>query len=158
MLSELCAMLHNYFEQSGGVQHIHSGTYEIKGGRIALPFLVPGQRFRIKGSALNDGVYTYNETRIQNDDNTHDAGLDDETFTGEVWAMFVPKDARRIAAQAAKWKQDNAGKAFGPFTSESFNGYSYSKEATGESGFATGTWYGVPVAALKQWGKPYELD
>ena len=51
MLSELCAMLHNYFEQSDGVQHIHSGTYEIKGGRLALPFLVPGQRFRIKGSA-----------------------------------------------------------------------------------------------------------
>ena len=56
MLEEILMHLHNWFVVEGGV---HTGKFSIKDGGIALPFLVPGQYFRIKGSILNDGVYQY---------------------------------------------------------------------------------------------------
>lgn len=135
---------------------IYPGEYTIANGSITLPFLLSGQRFRIKGSALNDGVYTYGET-VKNDDNTAAAGLKAETFAGEIWAMYPPKAALEAAAKASTWLTKYGEALSGPYTSESFGGYSYSKGATSDAdGMPSGTWYGVPKSLLAQWRKVAE--
>ena len=158
MLEQLCAQLHNFFERHPTTQDrmIYPGTYTITGGRIELPFLLSGQRFRIKGSALNDGVYTYGET-IRNDDDTAAADLYGETFTGEIWAMYPPKAAVEAAKTASEWMTKYGDALNSPYTSESFGGYSYSKGASSEAdGMPSGTWYGVPKSLLAQWRKVSE--
>lgn len=157
MLEQLCAQVHNYFERHPTTHErmIYAGEYTIADGSLELPFLLSGQRFRIKGSALNDGVYTYGEN-VRNDDDTDAAGLQDETFTGEIWAMYPPKAALEAAAKAAEWLTKYGEALSGPYTSESFGGYSYSKGATDTvDGMPSGTWYGVPKAVLAQWRKVY---
>ena len=77
MLNQICENICNYF-----IQNRYEGRYEISGGMISLP-LLDGQRFLIQGSALNDGMYTYHDTGIKDDDDkTLAVGLQDETFTG----------------------------------------------------------------------------
>jgi len=160
MLERLCASLHNYFERHP-VPHermVYPGEYTITGGSITLPFLLSGQRFRIKGSALSDGVYTYGAT-IKDDDGDKAATLADETFDGEIWAMYPPKAALEAAAEAKTWlsNSQNAAAIASPYTSESFGGYSYTKGTTNEAdGMPSGTWYGVPKSLLNQWRKVHE--
>lgn len=157
MLEQLCAQLHNFFERHP-VTHermIHAGTYTIEDGTIELPFLLSGQRFRIRGSALNDGVYTYGEF-IRDDDDTESAELADETFTGEIWEMYPPNGAIRAAIQAAEWLAKYGEVLSSPYTSESVPNYSYSKSGTSEAdGMPSGTWYGVPKSLLNQWRRLY---
>ncbi len=121
-----------------------------------MPFLLSGQRFRIKGSALNDGVYTYGDT-IRNDDDTDGADLYQETFTGEIWAMYPPRAALDAAKTASEWMTKYGEALNSPYTSESFGGYSYSKGVSSETdGMPSGTWYGVPKSLLAQWRKVSE--
>ena len=87
MLQQLCENICNYF-----IQKQEQGTFEIAGGTISLPFLLDGQRFLISGSVLNDGMYTYHETGIKDDDDNAFAegvGLKDETFAGTICALAV---------------------------------------------------------------------
>lgn len=157
MLEQLCTQVHNYFERHPATHErmVYPGSYTITGGKIELPFLLSGQRFRIKGSALNDGVYTYGET-IRNDDDTEPADLYGETFDGEIWAMYPPKAAVEAAKSASEWFAKYGETLSGPYTSESFGGYSYTKGATDATdGMPAGTWYGVPKSALAQWRKVY---
>ena len=126
MLTELCAELKNYFLRDAS-KDIHSGEFTIENGTIELPFLISGQYFRIVGSVLNDGVYKYPAS-----------GLTDESFTGSVWAMAVPLSVIALADEIAAWNTANAEALSGPYQSESFGGYSYSK-ASGASGGAY-TW------------------
>ena len=156
MLEQLCAHVHNYFERHPTTHQrmVYAGTYTIQNGVIALPFLLSGQRFRIKGSALNDGVYTYG-TVIQSDDGG-ETQLSDETFEGEIWAMFPPKAVLQLAEEIAAWIAKYGAAADSPYQSESFGGYSYTK-ASGASntggGASTGTWQGVFAARLSEWRK-----
>ena len=157
MLEQLCAHLHNYFERHP-VSHnriIFADTYTIEDGSLSLPFLLSGQKFRIKGSALNDGVYTYGET-IQDDDGTTSANLSDETFDGEIWAMYPPKAVLALAGEIADWIAKYGAAADSPYQSESFGGYSYAK-ATGAAntngGASAGTWQGIFSARLNEWRK-----
>lgn len=76
MLEELMRECRNWFVAPNGV---HLGTFTVKEGSIALPFLVYGQYFRIVGSVFNDGVYEYGNVYLQ-----------DETFEGAIWALSVP--------------------------------------------------------------------
>lgn len=157
MLERLCAQVHNYFERHP-VTHervVNTGTFTIANGGISLPFLLTGQRFRIKGSALNDGVYTYGEY-IRDDDDAAPATLTDETFTGEIWTMYPPKAAIEAAKSAAQWLTKYGEALSGPYTSEAFGGYSYSKGTTDATdGMPAGTWYGIPKSVLAQWRKVY---
>lgn len=125
MIETICAEIRNYF-LTHREQDIHTGTYEITGGELTLDFLLPGQYFRIVGSALNDGVYQY------------PAVLQDETFSGSIWAMSVPKGFVELCDEIESWVSNNAQSLNSPYTSESFGGYSYSK-ATGSNGRAL-TW------------------
>ena len=157
MLEQLCAHLHNYFERHP-VSHeriIFADTYTIEGGSITLPFLLSGQKFRIKGSALNDGVYTYGAT-IKNDDGNANASLSDETFDGEVWVMYPPKPVIALAGEISDWLTKYEAVMNSPYQSESFGGYSYSKAsgaANTKGGASTGTWQGVFAAQLNEYRK-----
>ena len=157
MLEQLCAHIHNYFERHP-VSHnriVFPGTYTIENGGISLPFLLSGQKFRIRGSALNDGVYTYGDF-IQDDDGQLPAELLDETFDGEIWAMYPPKAVLQLAGEISDWIAKYGAAADSPYQSESFGGYSYTKAsgaANTNGGASAGTWQGVFAARLNEWRK-----
>lgn len=121
MLTNICADLKNYFLHEDS---IHNGRFDIEDGSITLPFLQNGQYFRIVGSALNDGVYQY-----PIDGNKYN--LADETFTGAIWAMYVPPAFVSLVAEIDTWVKANAAAINSPYASESFGGYSYSKDSSG---------------------------
>lgn len=135
MLETILQYLNNWF-----VRGIYSGDYEIKDGSIVLPFLVDGQYFRILGSTFNDGLYQYPAM-----------GLVDETFDGTVWALAVPQAVQKLADEIAAWEQKNGAAAAGPYTSESFGGYSYTRAAASD-GRPLG-WQDVFSARLSRWRK-----
>lgn len=133
MLETVLMYLNNWF-----VMGRYDDTYTIEDGGITLPFLVDGQYFRIVGSLFNDGVYQY------------PAELTDETFDGSVWALAIPKALLSTVEEITAWTAKNGDS--GPYTSESFGGYSYSK-ATNSKGLAVG-WRDVFAAQLAPWKKP----
>lgn len=140
MVERICGLIHNFFTAD---EDKHDGTYTVENGAIELPFLVNGQYFRIVGSTLNDGVYQHPATNLL-----------DETFTGEVWAMKVPKAIKDIASEAEELLRNNGTTLNSPYTSENVIGaYSYSKGA-GASGGAY-TWLfgkdGIYGSQLNRW-------
>lgn len=135
MLEQLLNHLRNWFVVDGGV---HEGTFEIEGGRLELPFLVPGQYYRICGSIFNDGVYQY-----------PNGELTSETFEGTVWAMAVPQAVVDISKEIEAWQEKHGNP--GPYQSESFGGYTYTR-ATNPSGQEI-TWQDAFRSRLNQWRK-----
>lgn len=133
MLETVLQNLNNWFLVPDGV---HAGEFTVQGGQLTLPFLQTGQYFRVVGSVFNDGLHQYPV-----------ADLTDETFTGSVWALAVPKAMIELAEEIDAWQTKNGDP--GPFTSESFGGYSYSK-ATNASGMAVG-WQDVFKSRLNDW-------
>ena len=133
MLETVLQNLNNWFLVPDDV---HAGEFTVQGGQITLPFLQTGQYFRVVGSVFNDGLHQYPV-----------ADLTDETFTGSVWALAVPKAVIELAEEIDAWQTKNGDP--GPFTSESFGGYSYSK-ATNASGMAVG-WQDVFKSRLNDW-------
>ena len=131
MLSKLCKELNNWFDR--GQPRIR-GTIEISNGKIVndsfVSLIQDNQYFRIVGSVFNDGVYQ----------NTDLLELTDETFTGAIWLMAIPKDVNSAAMS--------------PFNSESFGGYSYTKANGGsDSGSSVPTWQSVFTSQLNVWRK-----
>ena len=139
MLTEICAELRNWFVVPNGV---HIQTYTISGGSIApLDFLQDGQYFRICGSVFNDGLHQYNVL-----------DLTDETFTGTIWALAIPKSVIELADEIQKWQEKNGEASVSPYQSESFGGYSYSKATDAETGGAV-TWQSAFKQQLSAWRK-----
>ena len=150
MLTEVCNFIHNYFEIAR-----QTGEFKVENGTIDLSdLLYYGQRFRIVGSHLNDGIYTYRENEIYNDDNTEVAELSDETFTGAVYAMSVPRDVWQLVFDIQAWINKNKTVLDSPYTSESFGGYSYTK-ASGSGATAGGVlgWQDVFRSRLNAYRK-----
>lgn len=138
MLTELCQELHNYFDRER-----RSGSFIISGGNIQADFLREGQYFRIMGSTFSDGVHQYPAS-----------GLLDEEFTGAVWALAIPAAVVQLAADIGAWRQKYEtvdSTAMSPFTSESFDGYSYSKGGSGAGG-----WQAAFASRLNAWRKIHE--
>nr|DAT98183.1 MAG TPA: Protein of unknown function (DUF3199) [Caudoviricetes sp.] len=133
MLEQVLRHLNNWFLVPDG---IHSGEFTVQDGSITLPFLQTGQYFRVMGSVFNDGLHQYPEQ-----------DMTDETFEGAVWALSVPKSVISLADEITVWNEKNGTP--GPYTSESFGGYSYSK-ATNASGVAVG-WQDVFKSRLNTW-------
>lgn len=128
MIGQVCAECKNYFIQKD--VDIHASNYTVTNGQIGpVPFLKDGQYYRIVGSTLNDGVYKHG---------TDDTDLAEEEFFGAVWAMRVPRDFVALCEEIQEWESKNGEALSGPYSSESFGGYSYSK-ATGSDGGAY-TW------------------
>lgn len=153
MLQQVCEHIHNFFVKD----HFYGG-FTIADGVISpsLP-LLDGQRFRIKGSVLSNGVYTYHADGITNDDDTEVVGLQDETFAGMIDAMAVPPAVIGLSGEISNWVAKNAEIVNSPLNSESWGGYSYTK-ASGNS--ATGnkpySWEDVFRSRLNQYRKVHE--
>ena len=147
-LTDLCVELNNYFETSRAF-----GKFTISGGSIDLSELVDsgalqdGQYFRIAGSVFNDGVYKYPAS-----------GLTDEVFEGAIWPMAVPKPVMGLLDEIKSWVASVAGdkQVNGPYASESFGGYSYTKSNnSGGSGVSAdlGSWQNQFRSRLNKWRK-----
>lgn len=150
MLTEVCNFVHNYF-----ILETYEDEFEISGGTIPIE-LLDGQRFRIQGSALNDGIYTYHSAGIKDDDDSEDMPLSDETFTGTIDAMGVPVLFKRLVKEIAVWVETNSAVLNSPYTSESFNGYSYSKASGSGSGSSSSgvlSWQDMFKARLNAYRK-----
>lgn len=138
IIDDICAYLRNWFLSPADV---HEGAYTVIDGEIALPFLAPGQFYKIVGSVFNDGVHRYKDA---------DDTLTDEAFTGAVWALSLPPALLSMAEEIEKWTEDNAAALTSPYQSESFGGYSYTK-ASGSDGALS--WKDVFAPRLARWRK-----
>ena len=136
MLTNLCQELHNWF-----VREKHHGTYEIIGGVLTVPFLQPGQYYRIIGSIFNDGVKQYG---------VHD--LSDEVFEGSIWALAIPKEVVELSNDIDDWIAKYKDVQNSPYSSESSTWYSYTKN-TGSGEADKTTWKGVFASQLNRWRK-----
>lgn len=124
MIDQICAEVKNYFVQRD--VDVHAGNYTIANGEISpVPFVRVGQYYRIVGSALNDGVYQRG---------VDDLHLADEEFFGSVWSMRIPKDFLALCEEIQAWQTANADALSGPYQSESFGGYSYSRGTSASGG------------------------
>ena len=143
-LSELCKELKNWFETAR-----YGGRFTITDGAIDLSEMVAdgslqnGQYFRIVGSVFNDGVYQYPAS-----------DLDDETFSGAVYAMAVPKEVITLLNDINAWMDTHGAEALKPFQSESFGGYSYSlKGGLSDAGTSAEPWKVMFSSRLSKWRK-----
>lgn len=136
MINEICADIRNYFTYD---EDKHIGDFSIVNGVIVPSLDLKTDYIRIVGSRKNDGVHRLSDFDL----------IDEGTFHGAVWDMSVPKDFLELVDEIEKW-QDSFGKydspANSPYTSESFGGYSYSKNGVGES-----SWQNVYAQRLKMY-------
>lgn len=139
MLEELMRECRNWFVAQNGV---HLGTFTVKDGSIALPFLFYGQYFRIVGSVFNDGVYEYGNFYLQ-----------DETFEGAIWALSVPPAFIKLSEEIKSWRDQYENTANSPFQSESFAGYSYTLKSDGAQGGSANGWRSAFSTRLNKWRK-----
>ena len=147
MLDELCQELRNWFDRER-----HFGTFNISNYQIDAPFLANGQYYRIVGSVFNDGIHRYSV-------NTRDVSLQNETFTGAVWALAIPAQVIKLSEDISAWRakyEDVDSEAMSPFMSESYGGYSYQKNTPGSTaghGSSAVSWQSVFAARLTPWRK-----
>lgn len=141
MLQEIMEYLNNYFVPiSADVVE-----YTIADGMISPSFgAEDGDRFLICGSRRNDGVYTWHDGVIGNDDDERvpptvqggqetikAAGLRDETFAGTIRVCSVPPALLALSEEISQWVETYSGQLNSPLASESFNGYSYTLKSGG---------------------------
>lgn len=153
MLEAVLTHLKNWFVVPRGV---HEGIFKIESGSLEPSYLQNGQYYRICGSVFNDGLHKYGEDK-----------LIDETFSGSVWALAIPKAVIDLAVKIEEWQAKNGDAVASPYSSESFGGYSYTKATDSATG-APATWKTVfrsdlnpyrkhrEYAAVKPYGGRYE--
>ena len=143
MLEQVLSHLHNWFQVG-----VYPGEYAIQDGELPLPFLRDGQYFRILGSTFNDGLHQYGPGMVL---------LTDETFTGTVWALAVPRAVAELAGEIERWQEKYKAVLESPYTSESFGGYSYSKASGASENAASGGWETAFRARLNPYRKLREI-
>lgn len=124
MLQQVCDFVHNYFKH-----YTYYKTFTVTNGSVeGIENLAAiGQRFKIIGSALNDGIYTRTADGIFDDDGENAIELNAETFDGCIIAMSVPIAFLRLVQDIKEWVEKNRTALESPYQSESFGGYSYTK-------------------------------
>lgn len=137
MLEQVLRHLNNWF-----LVEIHEGTFTVENGSITLPFLLTNQYFRICGSVFNDGLHQYPAV-----------DLPDETFTGSVWALAVPKAVSDLSVEIEAWQEKNGEAVASPYQSESFGGYSYTKRSAGSDSGTLNGWQDAFRGRLNNWRK-----
>ena len=137
-LEQVLQHLNNWFLVPDG---IHTGKFTVQDGGITLPFLQEGQYFRVVGSVFGDGVYQYPAS-----------GLKEETFDGAIWSLAVPQAVVNLAEEIEAWQAKNGEAAAGPYQSESFGGYTYSKAVDAATGGAV-SWQAAFRSRLNDWRK-----
>ena len=154
MLQEVLEYIHNYF-----IKTSTQGNFTITDGTLSpISGLKENQRIWIVGSDLNDGVYTWHEDGIFNDDNDAAAGLQDETFAGTICALAVPPAVIALSEEISQWVDKYSDAVTNsPYQSESFNGYSYSLKSGGSTqGDSAGQigWQNIFGKRLERWRRP----
>ena len=152
MLTEICQYLKNWFDR--GLPK-YKGTFTIAESSDALEIMqanrvltfLPSQYVRITGSILNDGGHEYPFSDLQ-----------EETFSGSVWSMAVPKAVIDLAAEIEAWQERNGSidsPAMSPYQSESFGGYSYTKASggSGDISSSSASWQDAFATRLALWKK-----
>jgi hypothetical protein len=148
MLNQICENICNYF-----IRDRFEGRFEIVDGMISLP-LLDGQRFLIQGSALNDGMYTYHDDGIKNDDDSEAVGLQDESWAGTICALAVPPAVVALSSEIQAWVDANQESQNSPYSSESVLGvYSYTKASGGHGAGGSVGWMDIFADKLKRWRK-----
>ena len=126
MLNEICEHLNNFFDTRDG-EYINrsAGTFVISNGVISplSSSLIAGQYIRIVGSLLNDGIYLLPS-------NLTISSLVNETFTGAVFGLAIPKDLATLDSEITAYVAANPASGY---VSESLGGWSGTK-ATGSNG------------------------
>ena len=138
MLEQVLWHIHNRFDVDRT-----DGEFTIEGGGLELD-LMDNQYFWVEGSVFNDGLHQYPA-----DD------LEDETFTGTVYALAIPKAVIELANEIEDWVDDYGTMVDSPLQSESFGGYSYTKGSVAGSngdGSLSG-WQAVFARKLTPWRK-----
>jgi hypothetical protein len=139
MLEDVLAYIHNRFEvgESTGTFTVSDGTLDAGGQE--------GQYVWVEGSVFNDGLHQVGDT-----------DLADEEFTGRVVFLAVPKAVVSIAEEAAAWVEANADALGGAYKSESFGGYTYTKDIrTNADGSGQAEWQAKFGPRLRRWRKLY---
>ena len=141
MLETVLTHIKNWF-----LVDVYENTYTIKDSTLELPFLQDGQYYRICGSVFNDGLHKYGDAEDK---------LQNETFTGTVWALAVPKAVVNLAGEIQEWQAKNGEAVQSPYSSESFGGYSYTKATDSTTGGSV-TWQAAFRGRLNMWRKAKE--
>lgn len=146
-MGELCAECRNWFTRG-----IIRGRFTVQNGVLSpLDGVETGTWIRVVGSLHDDGVWQY-----------PGRDLTDEEFSGAVWVLAIPPDFAALLDDINAWEAANADAVknataevlSGPYTSESFGGYTYQKK-TGFGDIAT-SWRDPRLgfaARLNMWRK-----
>lgn len=137
MLETVLNHLHNWFPVAGGAR---AGTFIIVSGSLPLTNVLDGQYYKIEGSVFNDGLHKYGDGNDV---------LTDETFTGRIIPLAIPKAVVNLSDEIAAWCANNPES---DKISESFDGYSYSRGTDG-NGSAAGGWQTAFRSRLNTWKK-----
>lgn len=137
MLEQVLGEIHNWF-----VREVIPGRFEVADGQLRMPggrALQDGQYLRVVGSVFADGLHQWPVEDLPRD----------ESFEGEVWALAVPQEVVDLAGVIDDWDAKNAP---GPYVSESFGGYSYTRATNPSTGQAAG-WHDRFRQELNRWRK-----
>lgn len=148
ILEQVLYHIHNWFER----KEIAVSDCQIVDGSLPASVsseLFDGVWYRIQGSYLNDGLHRLGEY-----------DLNDETFSGTVTMLAVPKALLNLVDEIAEWVDDSRDAdreaRRSKYRSESFDGYSYSNKedsrANKSSGGLTG-WQAAFAGDLNPWRK-----
>lgn len=141
MIDVICREIRNYFVND---EDKFINNYTIIDGILTPSVQIQeGQYYRIVGSVFNDGVYIKGSEQL----------TDEAEFRGAVWLMKPPKAFIELVNDITAWQDKYGGvssAAMSPYNSESFGGYSYSKNATtsNNSGVGGANWKSVFAARL----------
>jgi len=148
MLEQVLAYLNNWF-----VRYSYTGNVTVSAdGAVLAPseaaaILQPGRWYRILGSDFHDGVYQVPEEQSEKEEpeEKEEAEAEEpeeeqgETFYCTLWALDVPAGLLNIITEMEAWQAKYGDVVSGPYQSESFGGYSYSKAGASSSGSGTAT-------------------
>jgi hypothetical protein len=133
MIGQIMKHINNYFITDKCVED----NFHIAEGALALPFAKDGQYVLIEGSILNDGVYLYPLS-----------GLQDEDFHGFVTILAPPNAFVSLVGEIEAYQTASVAS---PYVSESFGGYSYTKATNANGNVAS--WQDAFRGKLNMWRK-----
>lgn len=142
MLEQVLDHIHNYFYTGAVI----TDTFTISGGQIQIDELQNGQYYHITGSVFNDGIHQYPASEGE---------LTDETFSGTIYPMAVPKTMLNIVNEIEAWVEEYGTVMNSPYQEERVvNVYEYKRATTGRYvGDSQSDWQTIFKKRLNAWRK-----
>lgn len=140
MLEQVLDHIHNYFYTGATV----TGSFTIDNGTLTVEGLQTNQYYHIIGSVFNDGIHKY-----PSDD------LTDETFSGTIYPMAVPKTMLNLVDEIEAWVEKYGDVMDSPYQSETVIGvYEYQRATTNrQNGESVSDWQMIFQKRLNPWRK-----